>query len=948
MTFCLFTTAQVCTVNQFAKGYLFEGIGTGYFFDRLPGGQYYFGGIKNNAMIIHNTDVDGNILWSKTYGKVDPEFYSNYGLANVDSNSNYFINLDGNCVGMVDANGNPVSARELKIPNDNVFGTCIGVLPNNNKLLLVDDQSAYGTEGYMLLCLSPNLSTILWNKYFSGASAYFRNFTIVGNNIYVTGENEQKGTILCFDGNSGDLLVTKTYKFESKRTLIDGIYSYNNGFIIQARYYDNMTGDYKHIIIRTDINMDVLNTYCLVTIPGNAALTLYVQPGGSFYGAWGSGLAYRLFYISNQDEIFFHDLHMGGEIPRKLINTPEGLTLFSMANWYAVGLGYNQTALYFTRADGNGYLNNCVSVPQPFQKSAVSYTSGISSLTATNTSKITLLPAAITASDAIPVTRESCGAVSVCDTISIQGNTVFCNNGDANFIARRNPGCYTQVNWTLSGGTAEWQKLNDSTLSVHFLQSGTYTLIAGLTTCQNISDTIEIKVTVAGEVLDLGADGMICTGNTVLLNARRGFVSYAWQDGSTDSTFLVNQPGLYYVEVLDACGNIFRDTVLVSLQPPIALDIGPDRIKCNDDTLHLNATAGFLNYAWAPSYNISSVSIQNVIVNPMVDTSYTVRAEKTPGCFVYDTVHITVHTSPLIGLGPDISLCAGDSALLSAGNNFLDYQWSNGNSTAAITVYAAGSYSIDASTTEGCHSYDTVRVLKIFENPVVNLNHDPGICTGTSRVLDAGKYSSYLWSNGYTGQIISVSNIGSYAVMVTDNNGCKGFDTAVISEMHPRPSQFLPQDTSLCSYGSLELIPLVNYQTYRWSNNSASRTLSISQPSTYWLEVVDYNGCIGKDTIMVTPKECMKGFFMPNAFTPNKDGKNDLLRPLLFGNVKEYSFTIYNRWGQPVFRSKVLSRGWDGNNEGIPQDSNVFVWTCIYQFEGDNKKIARGSIILIR
>jgi hypothetical protein len=76
----------------------------------------------------------------------------------------------------------------------------------------------------------------------------------------------------------------------------------------------------------------------------------------------------------------------------------------------------------------------------------------------------------------------------------------------------------------------------------------------------------------------------------------------------------------------------------------------------------------------------------------------------------------------------------------------------------------------------------------------------------------------------------------------------------------------------------------------------------------YWLQVKDDKNCIGKDTIIVNPKDCGKGFFVPTAFTPNNDGKNDLLKPILLGNVKQYHFWIYNRWGELIFETNDLDK----------------------------------------
>ncbi len=120
------------------------------------------------------------------------------------------------------------------------------------------------------------------------------------------------------------------------------------------------------------------------------------------------------------------------------------------------------------------------------------------------------------------------------------------------------------------------------------------------------------------------------------------------------------------------------------------------------------------------------------------------------------------------------------------------------------------------------------------------------------------------------------------------------------------------------------------------------------QSGQYWLQVKDSKGCLGIDSILVLPKECLKGFFMPTAFTPNNDGKNDILKPVLLGNVKQYQFWIYNRWGQVVFHSVDLSKGWDGTYKQLNQDGNVFVWVCTYQFESEPLQSKKGTFVLIR
>jgi gliding motility-associated-like protein len=189
---------------------------------------------------------------------------------------------------------------------------------------------------------------------------------------------------------------------------------------------------------------------------------------------------------------------------------------------------------------------------------------------------------------------------------------------------------------------------------------------------------------------------------------------------------------------------------------------------------------------------------------------------------------------------------------------------------------------------------------------------------------------------------------GTYSVMVTDINGCKAGDTATITALNPLPAAFMPGDSSICSYGTLLLQPLRSFNNYLWNNGATSPTITISQPGLYWLQVQDNKNCIGRDSIQVSPKQCLEGFYIPGAFTPNGDGKNDNYKPDVLGNILQYRFTIYNRWGQAIFQTTDINKGWDGTYTGRLQDTNVFVWTCTYQFAGEKIQAKKGTFILIR
>lgn len=544
-----------------------------------------------------------------------------------------------------------------------------------------------------------------------------------------------------------------------------------------------------------------------------------------------------------------------------------------------------------------------------------------------------------------------CATVSNCSTVRLTGQPKVCDTATKTFTVERNIGCTLPVFFTYSGDSIRVQSKTDSSITLQFLRPGAAMLKARIFNgCQWIEDSLAIVANPGLQSLALGPDTTICSGNALVLHADKGFASYQWQDGTTDSVYTVTKPGTYSVETIDGCsGNVFRDTVIVSLAPPIPFEVGPDRTKCNSDTLQLNAPSGFLNYAWSNNYNISSLTSQNVVVNPLVDTIYFIKAEKTPGCFAYDTIKVNVYTSPPIDLGADKSFCFGDSALLDAGSGFVAYHWSTGAAGQVFSVKTIGSYSVEGTTLEGCISRDTMEVLQVYPLPQPQLYKQQGLCFGESRMLDAGSYAKYLWQDGSTQRTYTVNDIGRYFVTVTDNNGCRGSDTTAIATIYPLPAGFLPADTAICSYGNLELKPSpITYNDYLWSTGERTPSIVISTPGFYTLQVVDEHQCIGRDTINVFSKECLAGFFIPTAFTPNGDGRNDIFRPLLFGTVKQYHFTVFNRWGEVVFQTSELTKGWNGKVAGKDQETSTFVWACSYQFEGEPIKTQKGTVTVIR
>lgn len=550
------------------------------------------------------------------------------------------------------------------------------------------------------------------------------------------------------------------------------------------------------------------------------------------------------------------------------------------------------------------------------------------------------------------VTDSLCVTLNRCDTIKIQGQDSICHlQQEYFFTVYRNPGCSVPVNWQISSPAIQTsQQINDTTIKLVFNQSWQGYLYASIeNACGILRDSLLLTIMESPGAVDLGEDQVLCQDNTIILNAHSGYASYLWQDNSTDSTLTVTSPGVYWVQVKDACNEIYRDSILISAAIPLPLDLGPDLYKCNSDSLHITAPPNFINYNWSPNYNISNISGQSVTVYPNIDTIYRLAAESSEGCITHDSIRVYVLNSPLINLGADISFCRGDSLTLNAGPGFTSYSWNTGNNSQQIIVNNVGLYSVFATAANGCTSTDSLRVISVYDNPIINLGDDVTICDNEIKRLSAGTgFINYNWSNGSTGSFLDVNTIGEYWVIVTDQNNCESSDTIKITGILPSPKQFLPQDTILCNYSSFSLQAGATFRNYLWNTGSVSSSIFISSPGVYWLQVKAENGCAGRDTINIFPKQCLEGFYIPTAFTPNNDGKNDIFRPLLFGNVIKYEFKIYNRWGEVVFKTNDLQNGWNGFANGTKKDTHIYIWYCAYQFEGQTEQIKKGTFVLIR
>jgi gliding motility-associated-like protein len=158
----------------------------------------------------------------------------------------------------------------------------------------------------------------------------------------------------------------------------------------------------------------------------------------------------------------------------------------------------------------------------------------------------------------------------------------------------------------------------------------------------------------------------------------------------------------------------------------------------------------------------------------------------------------------------------------------------------------------------------------------------------------------------------------------------------------------LGNDTSICMGSSLVLHPASNGMGYVWNDHTIAPQYTISQEGTYWVKTVIRN-CTVSDTIQVKTELCGETLLeMPNVFSPNGDGMNDLFVPVKMKNVRDARLTIFNRWGQKLFETTTIEYGWNGKFNGKESEDGTYYWILDYTFLTNESNSSKGYLTLIR
>ena len=201
-----------------------------------------------------------------------------------------------------------------------------------------------------------------------------------------------------------------------------------------------------------------------------------------------------------------------------------------------------------------------------------------------------------------------------------------------------------------------------------------------------------------------------------------------------------------------------------------------------------------------------------------------------------------------------------------------------------------------------------------------------------------------------------------YLLTVTDTLGCtKAVTDSILVKVFTPIAVFAGNDTAVVSNQPLQLMATSNYDngiTYVWSPTTGLNNVNTANPTStlniaansivYKVKATMPEGCFAEDEIQVKIFSTQPDIYIPTAFTPNKDGKNDILKAIGVGIKKLDYFRIYNRWGQQLFETTSFEQGWSGLLNGIEQPNGTYVFIA-QGIDYTGKVIyKKGTVVLIR
>ncbi|MEO1436213.1 MAG: gliding motility-associated C-terminal domain-containing protein, partial [Bacteroidota bacterium] len=481
--------------------------------------------------------------------------------------------------------------------------------------------------------------------------------------------------------------------------------------------------------------------------------------------------------------------------------------------------------------------------------------------------------------------------------------------------------------------------------------------------------------------ISLSRDTFTCTGAFVQLFAESDIPGavFQWDTTRTGLSCYFNcfnpfatptETTTYVVSIEGEGGCVAMDSVTVVVLDENVDLAGPDITICEGESAQLSISQGN-NPIWTPSIGLSCTNCPDPFVSPDSTQTYFVDVTTDNGCAIRDTINVFVVNLEDVSAGQDTTICVGETIELNAQGPGI-IEWipdpdlddplvPNPIASPDSTAQFFATFTIDQ-----CVLTDSVTVTVRDKAEV--FGEDMDICMGdTATLLVEGDASNFLWSPDFTLSNPSIANPLAFPMETTTYTvigslgTCEPDTTEITVNINEPPTIELEPVIRFFSGQSIELLPEiegVGGYTYDWTGGETLSCRDCPDPiaapdttSSFTLTVTDRNGCSSSATIelRITLTCDDELIVLPNAFTPNGDGLNDLLfvRGSAIRTIN--LFRVYDRWGTLVFETSNINDGWDGTYKGQPLNTGVYVYYVEAPCSQNGSPLfKKGNVTLIR
>jgi len=627
-----------------------------------------------------------------------------------------------------------------------------------------------------------------------------------------------------------------------------------------------------------------------------------------------------------------------GATTSSIIVSPSITTTYSVTGTDSSGCsGSNAATVTVTTAITAAIIGDTVICQGQTDTLIASGGSSYSWSTGATTQTILINPSVLTTYTVIAVSG-SCADTATA-TVTVNPAVTASISNDTTICAGQN------VILTASGGTNYSWSTGASTFSigVNPTLSTTYSVMVSNGNC---FDTASVNVTViSSATIGITNDTSVCQSQSVTLTVSGG-TSYVWSTGATTTSLIVTPANTTTYSVVVSNGTCANSaTVQVAVAFPFTAVISNDTTLCQGPTIVLTVSGGN-QYLWSNGDTTSSISVA-----PSTTTTYSVLASN-GGCFDTASVNVTVNPTPVVSISKDTTICRYQTMTFTASGG-TSYLWSTGSTKSSIIVQPSSTTIYSVTVSNGTCSA-TGNVTATVNNVVgATITGTTTLCDGHSTTLSATGGIYFYWITGDTTQSISVAPSITTPYWVWVSNGTC-IDTARVTiTVIPAPTVTAGTDTMIL-IGTTVTLSGTGGPNYNWTPATGLSCTACPNPSasptattTYVLTVTYGNGCSNSDSVTVSVDVKCGEVFVPNAFSPNHDGENDVLT-VKNNCIKSMSFIIYDRWGEKVFESEDVKKGWDGTYNGKSLNSAVFVYYLNALLYTGQLVTQKGSIHLIK